>query len=159
MFLLRPRVWKINMQRSRTARWQQIRQQIRALDPHTAHVGESEATAFAIHFIDASHEAFHSDEVRLRIQSRVFDEERRVAAAEFDFHWLLRRKQFLYIHPFENGFKLIDQRRLALGGGIIHARSVARCRSFEQRRASRRAGLKLPEQILTATIRLVSVRP
>ena len=98
------------MQRLRAARWQKEFQQIRALDADSTHVGKIQPATLAIHFIDAAHETFHSEEVGLRIQPRVFDEKRRIATAEFNLQWLCGGKEFCDVHPLEDGFKLVNER-------------------------------------------------
>ena len=135
VLLLRPRIGKINVQRPRAARRQKKLQQIRALDADAAHVGEIQAATLAIHLVDAAHETFHAEEVGLWIQPRVFDEERGVAAAKFHLQRLGHGKEFRDVHPFEDGFKLVNERRRACCSRFFHAPSVTRRGSREQRRA------------------------
>ena len=117
MLLLRPRIGKINMQRRRALRRQQKFQKVGRLDADTARVRESAAPSLFIELLDASQQPLDADEIFAGILPRVFDEERRVAAAEFHFKRLRFGEKFRQLDSFQNGGQFVEQ---GGGRGWIH---------------------------------------
>ena len=109
MFLLRPRVGKINMQRSCRVRRQQIFQKIRRLNADAAHIRQSGAPAFFVEFLDPSQQPLDPDEICIRIPPGIFHEERSVATTEFHFERLRFGENYRQSHRLQDGTQFHEQ--------------------------------------------------
>ena len=97
------------MQRRGRKRRQEVLQKIRRLDANAAQIRQPGAATFAVQFLDATEETFDTDEIHCRVPAGVFNEERAVAAAEFDFQRLRLLKKFRQDEPLDNGTQLDNQ--------------------------------------------------
>ena len=90
-------------------RRQEILQKIRRFNAHAAQIRQPGAAALAVQFAEPAQQSLDPDEIPFRMPPGIFDQERGIAAAEFDFQRLRFGKQLRQIQPLDDGCKLDDQ--------------------------------------------------
>jgi len=90
---------------------QQALEEIGGFYPNAAQVGQARSPAFSIRLANPAQQSFDADEIMRGILPRVFDQERAIAAAQFDFERLLGGEQSGEIDPFQDGRQFVNQTR------------------------------------------------
>lgn len=105
------------MQRLRCRGRQQILQKITGLNPDQKQVGEPRAAALPVELAQPPQQALDTDEITIGMPEGVLQQERAVAAAQFDFQRLGLAKHAGRIETVENGSQRMNQSESHRGVG------------------------------------------
>jgi len=110
VFVLGPRIGKVNVRGTEGALGQEIIQYITRLDAQQAQVGEVDALAVFAELADAAKQSFDAQKIALGMTLGVLEEKSAVAAADLQLGRLRRNKKFLQAKRLGNGLEIVQQR-------------------------------------------------
>ena len=110
-------------------------EKVNALDAHAAQIRKPDATTFAIQLADAPQQPLDANEVEFRMELGAAGQEGGVAAPQFHFQRLFRRKQRPEVEALDQGRKLVNQiRRRGRGSRQFDLRGELSVSVWVQRR-------------------------